>query len=280
MSDELMRASTEFAAIVPEVWSNKFYPNLLEKLPMIECVSYDYEGDIRALGDTVHISSFPQFDQAQDLAEDGVADAEALTPTNSNLIINHMLVKDYIVTFVAGVQALEASQKLNELAMHAIMKKMQAILIVDTVASASAPDHQIPYDSSTTLALADILEAKELLDTQDVEDVGRKGCVGAAQLNDLFNITGFTSRDYNPSANAMSSGGITSPIMGFDLKWSTEFGNTSLWFHPLYMQGAVQRAPQASVYDLGVQGKRAMRVNFTALFGDVQVDNTRVVEIA
>lgn len=278
--DELMRASTELAVLIPEIWSAKFYPTLLEKLPMNSVVAHDYEGEIQALGDTVNITSFPQFDVAQDLAEDGVADAESITPTQSQLVINHMLVKDYIVTYKADVQSMEAAQKLGDLAMHSIMKKMQSILFTDTVASASSPDHQIAFTSSTTLALADILAAKELLDLQDVEEVGRKMIVGAAQLNDLFNITGFVSRDYVANSNAMVSGGLSSQFVGFDLGWTSEAGNTATLFHPLYMQAAVQKAPKVGVYDMGVQGKRANRFNFTVLFGDVQVSNIRVVEIA
>ena len=277
--DQVMTAASELSVLVPEIWSGKFYNTLLASTPFNDVVGRDYEGDIQALGDTVNITSFPQFDTAEDLAENGVSEADSITATQSQLVINHMLVKDFIVTYRAEVQSIDASMQLMDLAMYAIMKKMQAILIADTVASASAPDHQIPYDSSSTLAVADILEAKELLDTQNVEEVGRKMIVGPAQLNDLLAVSTFTSRDY-VDGQAVKTGGVSSPVFGFDLRWTSEAGNTSYLFHPLYMQAAVQRAPKVGVYDVGVNGKRATRFNFTALFGNIQVSNVRVVEIA
>jgi hypothetical protein len=276
--DQVMTAASELSVLVPEIWSGKFYNTLLASTPFNDVVGRDYEGDIQALGDTVNITSFPQFDVAEDLAENGVSEADSITATQSQLVINHMLVKDFIVTYRAEVQSIDASMQLMDLAMYAIMKKMQAILIADTVASASSPDHQIAYASPSTLAVADILGGKELLDTQNVEEVGRKMIVGPAQLNDLLAVSTFTSRDY-VDGKAVQTGGVSSPVFGFDLRWTSEAGNTAYLFHPLYMQAAVQRAPKVGVYDVGVNGKRATRFNFTALFGNVQVSNVRVVEI-
>lgn len=277
--DQVMTAASELAVLVPEIWSGKFYKTLLASTPFNDVVGRDYEGEIQALGDTVNITSFPQFDVAEDLAENGTAEAEGVTATQSQLVINHMLVKDFIVTYKAEVQSIDASMQLMDLAMYAIQKKMQSILISDTVASASSPDHQIAYDSASTLAVADILEAKELLDTANVEEVGRKMIVGPAQLNDLLAVSTFTSRDY-VDGKSVQTGGVSSPVFGFNMRWTSEAGNTSYFFHPLYMQAAVQRAPKVGVYDVGVNGKRATRFNFTALFGNVQVSNVRVVEVA
>lgn len=273
-----MAASTELATLVPEIWSTRFVPTLLEKMSFADSIARDYEGDIQALGDTVNINSFPQFDVAEDLAENGVADAESITPSQSQLVINHQLVKDYIVTYKAEVQSIDASMQLMDLAMHSIMKKMQQIVIVDTVASASAPDHQIPYGSGSTLTAAEILSGKELLDTQNVEEMNRKLRCGAAQINDILAISGFISRDF-VNGQPTQSGSVPTPLFGFDVDWTTEAANTTYMFHPSYMQMAVQRAPKVGVYDMGVAGKRATRFNFTVLFGNVQVSNIRVVEV-
>jgi hypothetical protein len=159
------------------------------------------------------------------------------------------------------------------------MKKMQQLIIATIVPSPSGPDHAISYDSSTTLALADILEAKELLDGADVEELGRTMVVGAAQYNDLFNIAGFTSRDYIASGSPVVDGAITAPVMGFNFKWTSEAANTSYLFHPMFLTMAVQQNPDVRVYDLGVDGKRAKRVNMDVLFGLKQLSNLRVVTI-
>lgn len=280
MADELLRTSTELAGITPELWSANFYPTLLERMPFNGSIARQYEGEISSLGDTVNINDFPQFDLAQELAEDERADADSTTANKQQLVINKRVVKDYIITKKAMQQSLDAQNALRDLATHSIMKKMQQVIIGETTPSASAPDHQIAYDSGTTLALADILEAKELLDDSDVEEMGRTMIVGSAQYNDLFLLAGFTSRDFIPAGSPLTSGAISTPVMGFDFKWTTEAGNTSYFFHPLYQTLAVQQSPDVRVYDLGVDGKRAERVNMDVLFGVKQLSNLRVVTVS
>lgn len=280
MADEVMRKSVEMDAITPEFWSAKFYPTLLEKLPFNSSIARDYEGEIQALGDVVRISTIPQFDAAVAIAENEQAEADSTTVSSTSLTINQQVVKDYILTKRAAIQSIESQSALRDLALHAIMKKMQSIIIAAIAPSASAPDHAIAYDSGTTLALADVLEAKELLDDADVPEMGRRMINGSAQYNDLFNITGFTSKDFIPAGSPLSSGAVTLPVAGFEVMWTSEAGNTSYLFHPEFMQLAVQQAPEVGVYDLGGEGKRAFRVNMDVLFGVVQVSNLRVVTLS
>lgn len=272
--------TTANAAIIPEFWSAKFFPTLMEKLPFNDLVATDYQGEISDLGDTINASTFPQFDVAVEAGEGVAVDADSVTPTGIQLVIDKRIVKDFILTKKALQQSIEHQNKLRDLAIHAIMKKMQAIIIAAIVPSASAPDHSIAYDSGTTLALADILEAKELLDDSDVEELGRKMVVGSAQYNDLFNITGFTSRDFIPAGSPLTEGAIKTPIMGFDFDWTTEAGNVSYFFQPMFMQIAVQQNPEIKEYDLGGEGVRATRINVDTLMGLKQFSNIRVVSIS
>jgi len=279
MANQIMKAGTELSAIVPELWSQKFYDTLLAALPFNDLISRDYEGEIKALGDTVNISQFPQFDLAQEIAEDEQVDADGVTVSSQQLVINKQVVKDYIITNRAQIQSLEHANALRDLASYSIMKKMQKTIIETIVPNAAAPDHAIAYDSGTTLALADILEAKELLDAQNVPEEGRSMVLGAAQANDMFNIVGFVSRDFIPAGSPLVSGQFQTPVVGFSVKMTTEAGNTAYLFHPQFMSMAVQQAPEVKVFDLGVQGQRAERVNMTVLWGLKQLDGLRVVTI-
>lgn len=280
MADQVMTKATELDGITPELWSAAFYPTLKEKLPYASSVSSDWEGEIQSLGDIININDFPQFDVAQDILEDERADADSVTANKQQLTINKQVVKDYILTKRALRQSLDAQSKLRDLALFSILKRMNAIIVADIAPSASAPDHTLAYTSSTTLALADILAAKELLDNSDVEEEGRVMIMGAPQYNDLFNITGFTSRDYIPAGSPLTAGAITTPLMGFEAKWSSENGNTTHLFHPLFLTMAVQQSPDVKVYDLGVDGVRATRVNMDVLFGVKQMSNLRVVSLS
>lgn len=278
--DQFMKASAELDAIVPELWSAKFYPTLKERLPYIESVSRDYEGEISGLGDTVRIPSVPQFDNAQEISEDEAVPADAVTITTTSLVINKQVAKDFIITKKGMIQSINAMNELRDLALHSILKKMFDVVVAEVVPSAAAPDHQIGFTSATTLALADILAAKELLDTQDVEESGRVLICGAAQINDLFNITGFVSRDFIPAGSPLTSGQIATQVCGFTPKWSSRMGNVVHAFHPIFQQLAVQQSPEVEVVSLGASGTRAKRVNIDVLFGTKQVSNLRVVSIS
>lgn len=277
MADQLQRASTENSVIVPELWSQRFYDVLLAELPFESLISKDWEGEIQNLGDTVRISTVPEFDEAQELQEDERSDADAVTMTQQNLVINKRLVKDFIVTKRAQLQSLPHMDKLRDLAVYSIQKKIQS-LIISLVSPTGA--HAISYDSGTTLALADILEAKELKDSDDVPMADRHLVMGAAQLNDIFNITGFTSSDFLLAGSPLSSGEISSPLLGYQPHFTTEAGAVVYAFHRSFFTMAAQQGINVQMYDLGVDGKRAARVNVDWLGGFKQLDSDRVVTIS
>lgn len=280
MADSILKASTELDALVPEVWSRKYYDALLENLPFSSVISKDYEGEIQGLGDTVRINSIPEFDVADTLAEDARADAASVTVTQQSLVINKRFVRDFIVTSLAQIQSIPAMDKLRDLAIYSIQKAINNYIVSIIIPSASAPDHSIAYDSGTTMALADLLEAKELLDAQDVPSPDRHLVMGSAQVNDIFNITGFTSSDFLVAGAPLASGQLPMALLGFMPHFASGVGNTSYLFHSSFFTMATQKGMSVSMYDLGVDGKRAMRVNVDTLAGFKQLDNLRVVTLA
>lgn len=280
MANQIMDTAGNLTVIVPQVWSSNWYDALLADLPFNSVVSRDWEGEIRNLGDTVKISQFPEFSDATELAESAANDADAITVTQQSLVINKRIVKDFIVTDKAMLQSLPAMDKLQDMAIYAILKKVQAIIISETLPSSSSPDHTIAYDSGTTLALADILEVKDLLDAQDVPMADRHAVLGSAQANDVFNISGFTSSDFVSGANLLTTGVVGNPLLGFQPHMTTEVGSTCYFFHRSYYTMAAQKDISVKVFDLGVQGIRAARVNIDILAGFKQLDNKRVVSLS
>lgn len=270
----------EVSVIVPSVWSEKWYDVLLAELPFNSIISRDWEGEISNLGDRVKISSMPEFDEATELGEVDRNDADAVTVTQQELVINRRICKDFIITNLASLQSIAFTDKLRDMAIYAINKKVQAIIISLSIPSASAPDHSIAYDNATTLALADILEAKELLDAQNVPMSDRHTVLGSAQLNDVFNITGFTSSDFVASGSPLQSGELPAQLLGFMPHFTTVVGNTSYWFHQSYFTMASQQGMNIGEYDLGVDGKRAKRVNCDVLMGFKQLDSKRIVTLS
>lgn len=280
MADAVMTAATELSVLVPEIWSRRFYDVLLENLSFKSLIDKSYEGEIQNLGDTVKISQFPEFDEATVIAEDQKADADSITVTQQSLVINNRVTKDFILTNRAMLQSLPAMDKLKDLAAFSINKKIQSIIIALIVPNSATPDHSISYDSGTTLALADILEGKELLDTQDVPQSDRHMVIGSGALNDIFNITGFTSSDFITSGSPLITGDLPPALVGFAPHFDSGVGSTTYQFHRTFMTIAVQKGLNVQVFDLGVEGKRAVRVNADTLLGTKQLDGLRVVTIS
>lgn len=272
--------TTVAANLIPEVWSARFYEVLRVTLPFIDCVTTDWQQEIKALGDTVNISEIEDFDEATELAEgaQGTTDSEAIN--NIQLLINKRTYKDFKITNRAELQALPFVDKLREKAVFSINKRVQQLIIDNIVPSASTPDHQIAYDSGSTLALADILEAKELLDDENVADEDRFMTLGSAQWNDLYNITGLTSRDFIPSGSPLASGQFNNDILGFMPKKTTAAGAVAYFHHKSFMTMAMQQELNIQEFDLGVTGERGVRINCDILWGLKQMSNVRVVTIS
>lgn len=130
-----------------------------------------------------------------------------------------------------------------------------------------------------------ILEAKELLDDADVPDDGlRQMTLDSAQWNDIFNITGFTSRDFVQNVSPLETGSLPSRVIGFNPKLATSSGtgtpDVSYFYHPIFMQVAVQKSLLVEVFNQGAEGKRSRRINSTLLWGVTQFSNLRVVTIS
>lgn len=279
MADSIMSTGSEVSVLIPSIWSSNFYDALLAELPFNSIISRDWEGEIQALGDTVKISQVPEFDAASDLSESSRNDASAVTVTQQSLTINKRFVKDFVLTNKAILQSIPLMNKLRDLAIYSIMKKMQTHIISLIVPSASAPDHTLAFTSGTTLDIAKLLDAKELLDNQDVPMSDRHLVLGAEQLNDLFAISTIQSSDFVASNTPVLSGQLPSQIFGFQPHFTSEVGDVVYLFHSSFMTMAVQQGMSVKQYDLGVDGFRGERVNCDVLAGFKQMDNLRVVTI-
>ncbi len=278
MANAYMDTANEVSAIVPEQWSSKYYDVLLAELPFNSIISKDYEGDIANLGDTVNIASIPEFSDATELPEADAADADAVTIGSQALVINKRIVKDFIVTNKALLQSIPFVEKLKELAIYSIQKKIQSLIISLTVPSA-APDHTITAVTPGVFALADILAVKELLDNQNVPMSDRHLVLGSGPLNDIFNITGFTSSDFVASGSPLASGQLPAQLVGFMPHFTTVVGSTVYAFHASYFTMASQQGMAVAEYDLGVEGRRAKRVNCDTLLGMKQLSDVRVATV-
>ncbi len=276
--DFIITTGGAVTAITPQLWSAAFYDNLRAKLPFIESVSRAYEGEIRNLGNTVKIPTMDDGSVAQNLLEGENGEASEFDTSTTDLVINKRTFKDAIVTDQAQLQSVEFMDKLRDNLFNAVRQKMQIDIIDEIAPSTSSPNHDLSYASGTTLAKVDILDAKDALDVANVSEEGRIMIPGASQQNDLLNEATLTSSDFGRSGNENVNGAFDRPILGFTMRSTTAVGNSSFFFHPSFMQMAVQKEMSINVYDLGVGGNRSFRVNVDILWGVKQIDDVRIVK--
>lgn len=267
-------------AIIPEIWSAKFFDVNTASLPYIDCVNNDWEGEISALGDIINISQMPEFAEAQLLGEGAKGNASAVIITGQQLTINKRPYVDVIITKESSLQSLPFMDKLRNMMIYSLNKKIQTEIVNLIQPSTSAPDMTLAYDTGSTLALADILEAQELLNGQNVEKSNRIGILEVSQYSDLFNVTSFISRDYIPAGSPITTGVIETPVCGFTIKASNIGNNVSRWLHPSFMTIAFQQALNIELSNLAVLGERGQRLNMDLLMGIKQMDSKRVVSIS
>lgn len=93
------------ASFIPEVWSARILENLNKALVYGNLVNTDYEGDITAYGDTVHINSVGRVTIKDYVKGTPIADPDELATTDQTLIIDQ---QDYFNVAVDDIDKAQA----------------------------------------------------------------------------------------------------------------------------------------------------------------------------
>lgn len=204
-------------------------------------------------------------------AENVPVDAQALTWAVDNLPLNKHRVIQVLLEDIANIQS-KVQQELQ------IAERAGLDLAFDTdkhlvdsfynSASAAAPDHIIPFANTTSLAGADVLSAKLLLDIQKVPQDGRYLAVDPTGYSQLLAVSDFVRVDAI-NANQVTEGirpGVIGRIYGFEVFMSQAVvADQHIAFHRTAMAYGVQ---QGITYknddDLA---NLAMRHSFSQIFG-------------
>lgn len=277
MADQVLTVGGSNSAIVPEVWSSMFQTEFNDSIVFPSIVRRDYEGEIANQGDTVHIPSIADV-EASELLDGGRNDAITITATVDDLVVDLIAAVDYKVSTLADLQSIPFVNELRARGSSAILRKIQDKMISRVAPSTSAPDHVIAYDSSTTLADADLLEAFDLEATANWARSNDKYLVtGELQYNDLTSISKFYDKTLSGVAG-VEQGKMLAPIYGHNVSSSTACGTTTYLFEGSFMQAAIGGL-NVKVTDLAVLGERGYRLNMDVIYGIKQVHNDRVITI-
>lgn len=170
---------------------------------------------------SVDIPRAPGF-SVVDKAENVAVTPQVLTWAVDNLVLDKHRVVQVNLEKIASLQS-KVAQELQiaeraglDLAFDTDLKIVEAFY---ADASGTSPDHIIPYANTTSLAGADILEAKRLLDIQKVPQSDRYLAVSPTSYSKLLAISDFVRYDAI-FANQTTVGirpGVVGTIYGFEV---------------------------------------------------------------
>jgi N4-gp56 family major capsid protein len=168
-------------------------------------------------------------------AENTASESIALTYAVDTLALDQHYHTFVRLEDIANVQSMvDVESDIVERAGRGMAKKYDSYIygLLKAGASASSPDHIIDhYSSSGAITRTKILQARKLLDDQDVPDSDRFMLVNPAQEAELLDIDGFVDADKYGSTDAKLNGEL-GRLFGFRIIKSTVCENdVTLYYH-------------------------------------------------
>ena len=209
---------TEVSATTQDLVSSIVQETLKEKAKLMPLVS-DYSQLAQKGTNTIKVPRRNQF-SADDKAENTDLTAQEITFSADTIDVSlHKAIYAKLEDFAdfksnVNVQAEIIQEMANEVA----LQFDRDIIAELRLASAAGPDHIVDYvdGAGDTLALADIANARALLNRQSVPMADRYMMVSPEREQDLLNIQNFISAERYASREALIEG-FVGRVFGFDV---------------------------------------------------------------
>ena len=215
---------------IPEVWSARLLAHLDKNLIYAKLVNRDYEGEIAAFGDTVHINQIGDITVKEYTKNTDIADPDQLDTTEQTLEINK---GDYFNFYVDDVDKAQARAELMDSAMQRASygladntDRYVAGLLAGGTITAGLGTSSSPITINKDNAYECMIKAKTALDRANVPTAGRWIVVppeyeGLMLLDNRFASAGGTN------AESRLINGLVARAAGFDIYVSNNVPNTS-----------------------------------------------------
>lgn len=183
--------------------------------------------------DRVAIPKLAKFTVSTKL-ENTAVDASAVSLSADSLVLDQYKVVQFLMEDIADLQSnVNVTQAGVRQVGADLASEMDLKLIndIESGTSSSAPDHRRAYLAGGVLAKADVLLARQLLNTQNVPLNDRSLIVSPESEANLLSISEFTRVDESGSSGALRNGQI-GKLFGFDVLVSSQAEELkSLAFH-------------------------------------------------
>lgn len=262
---------TEVSDTVEEIVSAEVQMVLNANLVVPGTIS-DYSGMVGPGMDTLKIPRFGKF-TVNTKVENTAVDAQTNAFSTDSLLLDQHKVVQFLVEDIAALQAKVAvSQQYVQQAGKDLANEMDLKLIndIESGTSAAAPDHKRAY-AGASLAKADILTARQLLNEQNVPLEDRSALISPASEAAILAISEFVRVDESGGSEALRNGRI-GKLFGFDIFVSSNVEDLkSLFYHKTCHATARQLAPRVKTFD--DVPNLAVRYSIDHIYGSKTLDS-------
>jgi hypothetical protein len=272
-----MMTKTELSPIIPEIWAREFYKELRPALGIAGLIANDFEGEIKSLGDKVKVQQIKTPGRAQILTSDNEAYSDNNAEiVNMDLTVDKMAVYPVSVSDWAKYQANPKFQdEIRQIIVHEIARSVD-----EAILNAMAP--ATSQSGVSSFGKSHFAQAMRVMNLANVPNDGsRIAIIDPYYEEDLVQVNEILSRDFSASSSVLMSGVLKDPIYSFKVYTSNLLPqNTAMFFHPSFMQLAIQKGAEYKEMDLEASTNvMAHRVRGANLFGLKQFDSSRVFKI-
>ena len=205
---------------IPEVWAARLLSKLSKSLVFGGVVNRDYEGEIRAMGDTVHITSITDPTLLDYTKDTDITAAQALTDADTVLVINQAKAFNFQLDDLDRAQVKDAGALMSEAANRA------AFVLRDKSDQVIAAQMSLDVDDANALGVVDgttaanvydklVVPAGVKLDEADVPTEDRWLIVSPAAYGKLLLDSRFVK--VNESGGNALRNGIVGEAAGFTI---------------------------------------------------------------
>lgn len=276
---EVTTGKADIPSLIATSWSPIIYQELRAKVAFLNLFARDYEGSIKAIGDTVKVNTI-NAPVGEILANDKTAfSSELMSVSTFSVTANKRASAAFKVTNMASLQSLSFIQDAQEALRYSLMAQMEADILAALVPSAAAPDHQIAPAVPGTLAAADVNSLRTLLSIAKVPGNNRYLALSPSYYGDLLNTNSLMSKDFSNS-NDQDNGQVVKAL-GFNIFEHDILGNDLGYaFHPSALQLVMQTGVEVKFSDLHANHEYAGLISANIIYGFTLADDKRIAKIA
>lgn len=278
-------AQTDIVQVADQVqkfWSPLFMQELREQLLLGALINKQYQGEIKALGDTVKVSQInaPEGQLRSQGVDADSFESEVMETLQVEVKADKRAVASFEFEDLVMLQSQIGAQDSNirQSLLYSVQKKINDYLYSLVNPSTSAPDHLLTGVADFNAAQANTVR-KLASQAKWSRDGGWWLLLDPSYMSDFLNAATLTSSDYVGADTPVISGQIAKQRFGFNVLEDNSEGmrslsatagggeDAALAFHPDFMHLVMQTQPTFKISDLHSQKKFGFVMSVDLVFG-------------